>query len=273
MARPRKTQTNEHEELIHTPKSEWDKFLAHVMENPWMYAGGVLFVVLCVIAGLAVNAASGAAAEKTASAYAAALTEEDPAKRLELLEGFASDGGRWTAEAVYLAAETAVEADQLDKARELFERVGKDFGKSPYAGRALDGLAFLAEGAGDYQKALELYQRVANEHPEDFLARRKPYDIGRMQEKLGQLKEAADSYDQQGKMFPDSIVAGKASQALDALKAAHPDVFPPEPAVEAAAPAETPAPADAPAVAPAAEAPAAEAPAAPVPAAEAPAAQ
>ena len=60
---------------------------------------------------------------------------------------------------------------------------------------------------------------------------------------------------------------------LDALKAAHPDVFPPEPAVEAAAPAETPAPADAPAVAPAAEAPAAEAPAAPVPAAEAPAAQ
>ena len=122
-------------------------------------------------------------------------TPEAEALRTLLVNG---DPGRWTAEAVYLAAETAVEADQLDKARELFERVGKDFGKSPYAGRALDGLAFLAEGAGDYQKALELYQRVANEHPEDFLARRKPYDIGRMQEKLGQLKEAADSYDHSG---------------------------------------------------------------------------
>lgn len=248
MARPRKTQTIEHEELIHTPKSEWERLLAHVIANPWMYIGGAVFVVLCAVAGLAVRAMSGASAEKTGSAYAAALTEEDPAKRLEQLEAFAPEAGRWTAEAVYLAAETAVEAGQPDKARGLFERVGKEFGKSPYAGRALDGLAFLAEGGGDYQQALELYQRVANEFPGEFLARRKPYDIGRMQEKLGMLKEAAESYDQQQKMFPDSIVAGKAAQALETLKTAHPDLFPPEQAAEAEAPA--------PEAAPVAEAPA-----------------
>jgi tetratricopeptide (TPR) repeat protein len=253
MARPRKTQTAEHEELIHTPKSEWDRLLAHVIANPWMYIGGAAFVVLCVVAGLAVRATSGAAAEKTDSAYAAALVEEDPAKRLEQLEAFAPEAGRWTAEVVYLAAETAVEAGQPDKARELFERVGKEFGKSPYAGRALDGLAFLAEGGGDFQKALELYQRVANEFPGEFLSRRKPYDIGRMQEKLGLLKEAAESYGQQQGMFPDSVVAGEAEQALTALKTAHPDLFPPEQAA-----AEVPAETSAEAAAPAPEAPAAQ---------------
>ena len=249
MARPRKTQITEHEELIHTPKSEWERFVAHLTANPWMYVGGAVFVVLCAVAGLAVQAGSKASAEKTDSAYAEALTEEDPAKRLELLEAFAQNGGHRTAEAVYLAAETAVEAGQLDKARELFERVGKEFGKSPHAGSALDGLAFLAEGGGDYQQALELYQRVANEFPGEFIARRKPYDIGRMQEKLGMLKEAAESYDQQQKMFPDSVVAGKAAQALETLKTAHPDLFPPEPAAAAEAPAgaETPAAAEAPA--------------------------
>ncbi len=218
-------------ELIHTPKNDLQRLWMHMQENLPLYIGGVVFIAVCVVAGILVRVAGASSERETMSRYAQAMLVEEPAERLTQLGELAPDAGKWTAEVVYVMGETAIEANDLEKARQAFERVGKEFAKSPYAARALDGIAFIEESAGNYQAALDAYQRVMNEYPTDFIARRKLYDIGRMQEKLGLLTEAATSYESQQERFPDSSVANKAEQALAKLKAANPELFP-EPVAE-----------------------------------------
>lgn len=234
MARPRKTFTVDEKELIHTPKNDFQRFWMHLQENPLLYLGAAAFIALCVVAGILVRVSGKAAERDTMSRYAQAMLEQEPAARLARLEELAPDAGKWTAEVVYVMGESAIEANDLEKARQAFDRVGREFAKSPYAARALDGIAFIEESAGNYQAALDTYQRVMNEFPGDFVARRKPFDIGRMQEKLGLLAEAATSYESQQERFPDSIIAGKAEQALEKLKAANPELFPEPVALDSA---------------------------------------
>ncbi len=284
MARPRKTTVDILEaEKEQTPKTDMMRLMMHAQEHPMLYVGGVLFVAFCIVAGLLIRASRIDAAAKVTSRYVEASMETDPATRLTKLEAALKDSGDWTPEMTYVMGETAIQAQQYDKAKAAFETVRDKFAKSEFADRAISGLAFLQENAGDLDGAIKTYEQLAKDYPKGFATKLAPCEIGRLQEEQGRLPEAIKAYQQQQEVFPESGAAQKADQALKRLKEAHPELFPeekkpeaaaPAPAEAPAAPAAAPAPAEAPA-APAATPAPAEAPAAPAAApapAEAPAA-
>lgn len=268
--------------------SDFGRFVLHFRENPTVYAAGLLLVVLAIFAGLIWRGSVASSDRKVMSEYAMALTDtEDEAIRASKLEALAQNtSGRWAAEVAYMAGETALSQGAYDKAEAAFNRVINEFGSSDYVARATEGLAFIKESKGDLQGALAGYQGVADKFKESFSGRLQPNNIGRVQEALNNPAGAVEAYKQQIAIFPDSRAAAKAQEALDRLKALHPELFPEEqkpveaapapdtavaPALEAApaaaapAPAETPAPAADSAPAPA-ETPAPAAETAPAPA-------
>ncbi len=284
MARPRKTTVDILEaEKEQTPKTDMMRLMMHAQEHPMLYVGGVLFVAFCIVAGLLIRASRIEAAAKITSRYAEASLETDPATRLAKFEDALKGAGDWTPEMTYVMGETAIQAQQYDKAKAAFETVRDKFPKSDFADRAISGLAFIQENAGDLDGAIKTYEQLAKDYPKGFATKLAPFEIGRLQEEQAHLPEAIKAYQQQKEVFPESSIAKKAEEALKRLKDEHPDLFPdekkpeapaPAPAAAPAAPAATPAPAEAPAAPAAAPAPA-EAPAAPAAApapAEAPAA-
>jgi tetratricopeptide (TPR) repeat protein len=258
------------------------QWLVHLRDNAALYAAAAAFVAVCVIAGVWYNVNRTSGEQKIMTDYAAALSKEKPEEQLSALAPVTESKSRWTAEALYVAGETAIRAGELEKAGQFFQRVLDEYGTSEYASTATEGLAFLAENKGDLDGALARYREVSEKWAGTFISRRQPLNIARVLEAKSDFKGAIESYQAQVSMFPDSKVAAKAQEALDRLKESHPDLFPKEetpapaaetPATEAPAPAaETPAN-EAPA--PAAETPANEAPApaaeTPAPAAETPA--
>ncbi len=258
-------------------QQDYRRLAQHVQENPLLYLAAAVFVGLCVLLGIVLRLNAMAGERETMTEYASALTEEEPEARLPKLEAVAEEGGQWAAEALYLAGETAIQANAYDEAGESFTKLRENYPNSEYVPRAVEGLAWLAENAGDYEAALKGYQEVSDKWPDAFVARIQPLNIGRVQEKLENVKAAVAAYQDQVTLFPESNAAGKAEEALDRLREAHPDLFPEEetPAEEALAeeaPAEEAPAEEAPAEeAPAEEAPAEEAPAEEAPAEEAPA--
>ena len=247
MARPPKVNVNLIEEEIATtlPDSPITRYLlkiqAVVEENPFMYIGGAVFIVLCIVAGVLFNASQAASDREVMTKYTAAMIEEEPATRLAKLEEISGDAGRWTPEVTYMLGETAIQAQQYDKAKQAFEQVLAKYGTGEFAARAADGLAFLEENSGNIEGALKGYQQVREKWGADFIATIRLYDIGRLQEKLGKLEDAKKSYDEQMTLFPDSDAARKAEQALEKLKGTHPELFPEEKKEEAPVAEATPA--------------------------------
>ena len=234
-----------------------------------LYVGGVLFVLFCIVAGLLIRVNRAEATGKITSRYVEASLEKDPATRVAKLEEALKNSGDWTPEMTYVMGETAIEAQQYDKAKAAFETVRDKFAKSDFADRAISGLGFLEENAGNLDGAIKIYEQLARDYPKGLATKRAPYEIGRLQEEQGRLPEAIKAYQQQQEGFPESGSAQKAEGALKRLKEAHPELFPeekkPEEAAAAApAPAVNPVPAaPAPAAAPAVVAAPAEQPAAP----------
>lgn len=249
-------------------QQDYRRLAEHVRENPLLYVAAAVFVVLCVLLGIVLRLNALTNEREAMTAYASALAEEAPEERLPRLEQAAEQGGEWSAEAVYVAAETAIKAGQYEKAEELFTALREEHAKSEYVPRAVEGLAWLSENNGDYENALAGYQEVGEKWPDSFIARIQPLNIGRVQEELGNTEQAIEAYQNQVTMFPDSNAAAKAEEALDRLREAHPGLFPEEeqPEEMTEAPAEE-APAE---EAPAEEPPAEETPAAAVPAEETP---
>ncbi|MFM1918410.1 MAG: hypothetical protein RLZZ303_44, partial [Candidatus Hydrogenedentota bacterium] len=113
-----------------------------IAANPVPVAVGLIVVVLCLVAAGAIQLSRIAADRAAASVYAAAIFEEDDAKRIEALEAASQEAGRWGIEALYLLGEEAAAKGDWDKARNAFGTLVKDHAASPLAPRAAEGLAF-----------------------------------------------------------------------------------------------------------------------------------
>jgi predicted negative regulator of RcsB-dependent stress response len=261
--------------------TEVQQFLRHVMENPLLYAAAAVIVVLAILVAVFYRMYSAAEDRAVMSTYFEALQEEEPADRLVALEPLAQGSSRWTDEALYMYAETAVRDEKFDVARDSYNRLLEQFPNSEYAASAAEGLAFLEERAGNYDAALQAYADVAANYAGTFTARLQPFNRGEVLELMERWEDAVAAYEEQVSAFPDSQIAMQSERAITRIKDAHPDLFPEveEEVVsieEAAGAKEAPveeAPAEEAPVeeAPAEEAPAEEAPAEEAPAEEAPA--
>jgi len=213
------------------PKAQGDlaALVEQVKQNPALYIGAVVFIVICLVAGVLYRAHRDAVKRDVYSAYAAALDKQDPKERLAALEPLLEKNGPSAAmaEIVYVTAETAYRAEDYEKAKALYERVRTEFPESEYVPNAVEGLAYIEEDAGEYDAALSTYQEVTQKWPTSFTARRQPLNVARVEEKRGNLEAAIQSYREQTTMFPDSNVARDAQAALDRLGKSNPELFTP----------------------------------------------
>lgn len=271
LEKQKQTQRKRFHEPVAEPakKTDLEAFVLHVKENPLLYGAAVLVIVLAGIAGLMYRVAGESRERDIATAYARAIATQDPALRLTELDQIDAGDSPLAAEVRYMAGEAAYEAGDLEKAKASFKTVVDEYPDSSFAAPALEGLGDIARDEGKAQEALDHYKGVLEKYPTSFTAMRQSLNIGQVQEELGNLKDAVTAYTDVTTAYPASHVAEEAQQALERLRAAHPELFP---SAAEAAPATEPAaaaPADSslqlslpePGAAPAAEAPEASAPA------------
>ena len=229
MARPKKKTTSVSHLLIpEEPKTGWQKFLAHLEENIKLYVAGVLFILICVAIGALIRVNTVVKEKNIMTRYAEAALETDAKARLDKYKAIGEDEGRWTAEVLYMTAETAMEAGEPDTARQAYEKIVSDYADSEYVSRAKDGLAFLAWNEDRLEDALKGYEELTQKWPGDFVARRAYFSMGEILEALGRTEDAIAAYRKQATVFPESSVATKSEQALQRLQKEFPDLFPAE---------------------------------------------
>lgn len=227
MARPKKKSASVSHLLVpEEPKTEWQKFLAHFEENIKLYVAGALFVLICVAIGALIRVNMLVKEQEAMTRYAEAALETDATARLEKYQAIGNSAGRWTAEMLYMKGETAVEAGDMETARQTFEKVLSDYGDSTYAAQATDGLAFLAWNEGRLEDAVKEYEKLVGQWPGEFVARRAHYSMGQVMEELKRTEDAIAAYRKQTTVFPESSVARKAEEALQRLEKEFPDLFP-----------------------------------------------
>ena len=205
------------------------RWIDHVNENRLLYVVCAVFIVVCAIGGGAYSIRAAVGGQELATDYAQAVLDiEDPEARVGELERVSGERGVWSAESLYVMAESAIRARQYDRAEEAFRRVREEYPDSSYVPRSVEGLAFLAENAGDFEKALRGYQEVSEKWGGTFAGRCQSFNIGRVKEALEDLDGAIEAYQAQVELFPGSVLAGKSQKALGRLQDEHPELFPEE---------------------------------------------
>lgn len=213
------------------PKAQGDfaALVEQFKENPALYVGAAVFIVLCLVAGVLYRAHRESVERDLYTAYAEAIAKEDPAERLAALEPLVDANGpeEVMAEVVYVTAETAYWAQDLNKAKALYQRVRTEYPDSPYVPDAVEGLGYIAEDSDDLATALSTYQEIEQLWPTSFTARRQPLNKARVEEEQGNLEAAVQAYREQTTVFPESNVAREAQAALDRLGKSNPELFTP----------------------------------------------
>ncbi len=219
-------------------KDEIIALLDLVQEKPWHAAGAVLFIVVCIFAGLIYRSQTHARAQREAGELLAAVEKEKPEEQVPLLSAFVEKNPSLQAEALYRLGEAAFAQKDYGKAREAFERVQRDFRKSPFAPDATEGLGNVYESLDppDYENARKAYEQVMNEWPDSYAASRQYFNLGRCYEREGRLTDAIAAYKSQLTFAPASGAAKKAQDALDRLRLTNPDLFADETKIETVSP-------------------------------------
>jgi tetratricopeptide (TPR) repeat protein len=233
---PRKKRSAMMEEAVE--KGWQQRAIEHVFKNPGLYALSAAMVLLAFILAGAYKMSSDAKDKRIMTEYAKAVSEEKTEDQLAKLEALSGKAGRWNAEVLYVLGETAIAEQDYERAKKAFESVRADYPNSEFAPRAVDGLAFLAENAGNYDDALKLYKEVLDKWGDTFIGKREQLNIGRVLESQEKFSDAKAAYEAQLTLFPESQAASAAQKALDGIKASHPDLFPAPPAEAAAPPTE-----------------------------------
>ncbi|MBX7255493.1 MAG: tetratricopeptide repeat protein [Candidatus Hydrogenedentes bacterium] len=218
-------------------KSDWAAFVEQVKENPALYAGAAVFIVVCFLLGVLYRGHSLSAKRELLTQYAEAQKEYEPAKLVAALEPLADGRGEIHAEITYMLGEAALRASEYDKAKQAFEKVRSQFPDSENVADAVEGLGFVAEQQNDPDAAIAYYREVSTKWPKSFAARKQSLNIGRVEEARGRFKEAMDAYKEVSLSFAGSHAASDAQAAIDRLAKEHPELAPP-PAPAEAAPAE-----------------------------------
>jgi tetratricopeptide (TPR) repeat protein len=190
-----------------------------------MWAAAIGFIIVCALAGVFYRMQSARAELNATTELARALKAEEPADRVAALAPLTDKKSAVTAEALYLRGEIAIEANDFDAAKASFEKLRAEYPEFSFTPDAVEGLGFLAEENEDYDAAIQHYQDLTASWPESYAARRQPFNIARTQERAGRIEDAIASYRDQLEVFPGSNIASRAQQALDRLRADHPDLF------------------------------------------------
>jgi tetratricopeptide (TPR) repeat protein len=216
-----KHHTDEHVDPLH-------EFLNKVQSNPLPYIGGVVLIIALVAVGFLANVAKIDKEKKQASEYSTALDIEDASERAAALAVIADSNSKYAAEALYLQASAAMDAEDYETAKMAYSKLRETYPTFEFTPDAVEGLGAIAQAQGDYAAAIAYYEEVMSTWPNSFAAVRQPYNIGVCHEKNKALPEAIAAYKEQLEVFVDSSVSFQAQQKLNQLYASNPELAPVE---------------------------------------------
>jgi len=217
--------------LHHEKKNDWQRLAEHIRENPVLWGAGLLFVLVCLLAGLAfrVNAANKNRAGTTE--FARAIGTEEPALRATELEQ-AAQNDAMAADALYMAGEAAYEAKDYEKAKELFQKLRANYPNFKRVPDAVEAIGFIAENEDKPDAAIDAYQEIIDKWPNSVARRRQEINLARVYEQQEDYRKAVEAYTFHAEHYPESAFRPEVEEALDRLKKEHPDLFPEETAAE-----------------------------------------
>ena len=138
--------------------------------------------------------------------------EEAARRYLEVADQYRGTGNG--AHALFLAAGTWHDAGDAVRARELYERVVREYAGREEMGLALMRLAGIAFLEGDYAEAVRLWDRYRAGYPRGALALQATYWAGRAREAMGDTTSAHALYRAVRQRARDSYYALLASERL-----------------------------------------------------------
>jgi tetratricopeptide (TPR) repeat protein len=209
-------QTPNHEQPLPEPsKGDWHDLADRVAENPLIYVGAGLFIIVAAITGWLIRVYQMSEHQAFATEYARAFDNQDKAEIVTALKPLAEE----KQEALYMLGETAYMTGDFETAADAFTRMRQDHPDSPFVPDAVEGLGFIAESNKDFAEAKQHYQDVIENWPGSFAAKRQQFNIGRCEQTAGNTEAAIDAYRAQSLAFPNSRVATRSNTIMAQLQA------------------------------------------------------
>lgn len=207
------------------PRGDFQALWMHMQRHPGKWAAAVVFIAAVAAAAGAYRVFAANAEKDLVGRYAAALESEDPAARAEALAKIAAEKSRFSAEALYLQAESAYEARKFEDAKSAYQRLRETYPDFEFAPDAVEGIGYVEENAGRLDEARARYEEIMQSWPESFAAKRQPLNLARVLEKKGDFQAAVQSYRDQLNAFPGSNASRRAEEALARLRKSKPELF------------------------------------------------
>jgi len=224
MAEKRNLPLSEHDEHG-APKNDITALLNHVREHPALYLGAVGFVLIVLAATGIYRVMQSSSLRDESTKYVRALETDDPAERSAAFAEVAESSPMFTARALYLEGESALDAGNYDAARAAFNELRERHPGFEFVPDAVEGLGFIEEDSGAPAAARKLYEEVAAKWPESAAAQRQPFNLARCYEAESDLASAVAQYRKQLETFPGSTIAVRAQQRLNELRETNSDLF------------------------------------------------
>jgi tetratricopeptide (TPR) repeat protein len=218
MATKAKRKPTPDQPLPTAPRSDLADMAERIAENPLVYVGAILFVLVAGIAGWLITVYNASANQEFATAYARAFESGENTEILAALEPLAKEDAGPSHEALYMLGELAYESGDYAKAKEAFTELRERHEDSPFVPDAVEGLGFIAEAEGNYVDAKAHYQDVMDSWPDSFAAKRQQLNIGRCEEAIGNPEAAIEAYRAQTMAFPNSRAAARANSMMTQLQ-------------------------------------------------------
>ncbi len=224
----RKTEVKDILPNIDEPKNQLLLWWTHIRENLYLYIFSISFIFLCVLIGLAYGSYTSSKTKDVMTRYAGAVLKEDLQEKLDALKPLLDTNSALTPEIMYVYAETAFALGKIDEAETIWKKLCEKYTQSEWVPNAREGLGYLEELRKNYDNAINVYKEVKEKWNNSFVARRQSFNIARVLEAKGDLQGAIEAYKKQQEDFPESSIANKAKNALEKIKADHPELFPEE---------------------------------------------
>ncbi len=224
----RKTEVKDVLPKMEEPKNQLLLWWSHIKENLYMYIFSILFILLCVLIGTGYGLYKTSKTKDVMTQYASAVLKENLEEKLEALKPLLDTNSTLAPEIMYVYAETAFALGKIDEAENVWKKLCEKYPHSEWVPNAKEGLGYLEELRKNYDNAINIYKDIKEKWGNSFIAKRQSFNIGRVLEAKEDLQGAIEAYKKQEEEFPESSIATKAKNALEKIKAEHPELFPEE---------------------------------------------
>jgi len=185
---------------------------------------GVIALAVAVLILVAYSIHAGRVEEDALAQLEEARRVENAQTRIGILTNLLDrhPRGPRSVEVRYMLGNAYYDAEEFDRAKEIFGQLLDKYPKSYFAPMSEEALGYIAEAENDLRAAADHIRRVTEQYSTSFVARRAYIHLGSLYEKLGENDKAVEAYESLISRYPASEYAGQAADRLAELRPADP---------------------------------------------------